>query len=107
MKPVYLFSLFYSSIKENEALVRAAQKEVTSICGKDFELMGFGEHSCAIAFSSDLPAEQLSARLKTIQGEKLHCVLVRVESVVGGATYPRAWQWFARHLRFPQTKSKQ
>lgn len=103
-KPVYLLSLFYSSIKENQSLVKNAQAEVTSLCGRDYELLGFGEHTCAIAFSTEVPVESLKARFAKIQGEKLHVVLVRVDSVVGGATYKKAWRWFSRHLPSRETK---
>jgi hypothetical protein len=98
IKSVYLLCLFYKTLAENELLVRAAREEVTAICGKDFEIIGFGEHQCALAFSTDLGPAILAARFEKIRGEKLHLILVRVDSVVGGTSYPKAWTWFSRHL---------
>jgi len=97
-KPVYLLCLFYKTLAENDALVREAREEVAALCGKDFEILGFGEHQCALAFSTDLDPAILAARFEKIHGEKLHSFLVCVQSIVAGSTYPKPWQWFARHL---------
>ena len=97
MKPFYMMILFYSSIKENLALVKKAQEIIKPMSNNDYRVLGFGEHMCAIGFTSDQPVAAINADLGAIQGEKLHALVIEVAQILGGAMYPDAWQWIYRH----------
>ena len=48
--PLYVVQMFYATLKESAPLVAEAKSAVAALSKNDFILMGFGEHTSAIAF---------------------------------------------------------
>src|SRR6266498_3692481 len=48
--PLYVVQMFYSSLKDSNHLVAEAKNTVSALSKNDFTLMGFGDHTSAIAF---------------------------------------------------------
>jgi hypothetical protein len=98
MKPFYMLLLFYASVRENVPLVTEARETVKELSNDDYRVLGFGEHMCAIGFTTEQPIEAINADLKPIHGEKLHALVIEVASIVGGSMYEPAWQWLVRYM---------
>jgi hypothetical protein len=54
--------MFYSSLKESGPLVAETKNTASALSKNDFILMGFGEHTSAIAFASDQPGADMTAQ---------------------------------------------
>ena len=103
MKPLYMLLLFYASVKENTLLIADAIKTVNALSKGEYRRLGYGEHMCAIGFTSEQPYAAIDADLKSIRGDKLHALVIEVTGIVGGAMYEEAWKWLARY-RGPRKK---
>ena len=60
---LYVVQMFYSTLKDCNQLVTEAKNTVSALSNNDFILIGFGEHTSAIAFSSNEPETDIAAQL--------------------------------------------
>ncbi len=97
MKPLYIALLFYSSVKENQALVREAKDAVAGLSRGDYRVLGFGEHSCALAFTCEDSANIIRESVARIRDETFHVLVFSVDTLVGGTLFKQAMDWLLEH----------
>jgi len=93
--------MFYSSLKDSNQLVTEAKNTVAFLSKNDFVLMGFGEHTSAIAFASAEPEANMSAQFGRIRGEKFSLVAFEVAWFLGGNMSKPVNDWLERHKPSP------
>ena len=98
---LYVVQMFYSSLKESGALVAEAKNTVAALSKKDFVLMGFGEHTAAVAFSSAEPEANMRAQFERIRGENFSLVAFEAAWIVGGSMSKDVSLWLERHQPSP------
>ncbi|MFH1869564.1 MAG: hypothetical protein ABIK82_02205 [Pseudomonadota bacterium] len=104
MKPVYVMSIAYDSLKVAERDVREINKEITSASGGDFKLAMKTQQSMLILFSSDVPMDQLSERLKGLAFRGIRYVLFPTDRILSGFLDTHVLDWL--HLRLPRPVPK-
>jgi ABC-type cobalamin/Fe3+-siderophores transport system ATPase subunit len=95
--PLYVVQMFYSTLKDAAPLVAEAKRNVANLSANDFVLMGFAEHSNAIAFASKEPQANIGAQLGRIRGENFSLVVFEVASFVGVTMSKQVGEWLDRH----------
>ena len=65
--PVYVVQMFYPTLKDAKPLLAEARNVVAALSQDDFVLMGFGDHTSAIAFSSTAPESEMTAQFARIR----------------------------------------
>jgi len=98
---LYVVQMFYSSLKESGHLVAEAKNTVSTLSKNDFVLMGFGEHTSAIAFVSSEPEANMTAQFGRIRGEKFSLVAFEVAWFLGGNMSKPVSDWLERHKPSP------
>ena len=98
---LYVVQMFYSSLKECAPLVAEAKNNVATLSKKDFVLLGFGEHTAAIAFSSDEPEANMRTQFGRIRVENFSLVAFEAASLVGGNMSKEVSLWLERHQPSP------
>jgi hypothetical protein len=98
---LYVVQMFYSSLKESGHLVAEAKNTVSTLSKNDFVLMGFGEHTSAIAFVSNEPEANMTAQFGRIRGEKFSLVAFEVAWFLGGNMSKPVSDWLERHKPSP------
>lgn len=101
--PLYVVQMFYSSLKESGHLVAEAKNAVAALSKNDYTLMGFGEHTSAIAFSSTDPESNMTAQFLRIRGEKFSLVAFEAAWFLGGNMSKPVNDWLERHKPSPFT----
>jgi hypothetical protein len=99
--PLYVVQMFYSTLKDCNQLVTEAKNAVADLSKNDFILMGFGEHTSAIAFSSNEPEANIAAQLGRIRGEKYSWVAFEAAWFLGGNMSKPVSDWVERHKPSP------
>ena len=99
--PLYVVQMFYSTLKDSNQLVTEAKNAVSDLSKNDFILMGFGEHTSAIAFSSNEPEAEIAAQLGRIRGEKYSWVAFEAAWFLGGNMSKPVSDWVERHKPSP------
>lgn len=97
MKPVYLLSLFYPSLKGAEKYVREAKATIQSLSGGDFHVVAFGTGYLAIGFGSDVPPADIREQLKRLPASEAQHLLIEVAHIVSGTMQEATMQWWIRH----------
>ena len=98
---LYVVQMFYSSLKESGSLVAEARNTVSALSRNEFILMGFGEHTSAIAFVSDQPEADMTAQFGRIRGENFSLVAFEAAWFVGGNMPKPVGDWLDRHKPSP------
>jgi hypothetical protein len=98
---LYVVQMFYSSLKESGPLVAEAKNVVAALSKKDFVLMGFGEHTAAVAFSSAEPEANMRAQFERIRGENFSLIAFEAAWIVGGSMSKDVTLWLERHQPSP------
>jgi len=98
---LYVVQMFYSSLKECAPLVAEAKNNVAALSKKDFVLLGFGEHTAAIAFSSDEPEANIRAQFGRIRGEHFSLIAFEAASLVSANMSKDVTLWLERHQPSP------
>jgi hypothetical protein len=98
---LYVVQMFYSSLKESAPLVAEAKNNVAALSKKDFVLMGFGEHTAAIAFASEEPETNMRAQFERIRGENFSLIAFEAAWIVGGNMSKDVSLWLERHQPSP------
>ncbi len=98
---LYVVQMFYSSLKESGLLVAEVKNTVAALSKKDFVLMGFGEHTAAVAFSSTEPEANMRAQFERIRGENFSLVAFEAAWIVGGSMSKDVSLWLERHQPSP------
>ncbi len=98
---LYVVQMFYPSLKESSQLVAEAKNAVAALSKNDFILMGFGDYTSAIAFSSDEPEANMSAQFGRIRGEKFSLVAFEAAWFLGGNMSKPVSDWLDRHKPSP------
>ena len=99
--PLYVVQMFYSTLKESSQLVAEAKNTVSALSKNDFTLMGFGEHTSAIACSSNEPEANMAAQFGRIRGEKFSLVAFEAAWFLGGNMSKPVNDWLERHRPSP------
>jgi hypothetical protein len=81
--------------------VAEAKNNVAALSKKDFVLLGFGEHTAAIAFSSDEPEANMRTQFGRIRGENFSLIAFEAASLVGGNMSKEVTLWLERHQPSP------
>jgi len=93
---LYQLTLFYPSVRQHANLLRDIRSSVESTAGKNWRVISAGEHTCAIAFETDLAHDVIRARLGNFNGiEQFQFLLVEVAGVIGGYLSKDVWSWVA------------
>ena len=98
---LYVVQMFYSSLKESGALVAEVKNTVAALSKKDFVLMGFGEHTAAVAFASMEPEANMRAQFERIRGENFTLIAFEAAWIVGGSMPKETSLWLERHQPSP------
>jgi hypothetical protein len=98
---LYVVQMFYSSLKESGPLVAETKNTASALSKNDFILMGFGEHTSAIAFASDQPEADMTAQFGRIRGENFSLVAFEAAWFLGGNLPKIASDWLDRHKPSP------
>lgn len=98
---LYVVQMFYSTLTDCNQLVTEAKNTVSALSKNDFILMGFGEHTSAIAFSSNEPEAEIAAQLGRIRGEKYSWVAFEAAWFLGGNMSKPVSDWVERHKPSP------
>jgi hypothetical protein len=93
--------MFYTSLKESGSLVAEARNTVSALSKNEFILMGFGEHTSAIAFVSDQPEADMTAQLGRIRAENFSLVAFEAAWFLGGNMPKPVSDWLDRHKPSP------
>ncbi|HEX4986973.1 MAG TPA: hypothetical protein VFV71_13000 [Burkholderiales bacterium] len=96
--PLYQLTLFYPNLKEHAGKVRDVRADVEAIAGKNWRVLSAGEQVCAIAFETDATHAQLSARFRSVGGERFLFLLAEFSAVVAGYLSPDVWLWIDTRL---------
>ena len=99
--PLYVVQMFYSTLKECNQLVSEAKNAVSDLSNNDFILMGFGENTSAIAFSSNEPEANIETQFARIRGEKFSWVAFEAAWFLGGSMSKPVSEWMERHKPSP------
>jgi hypothetical protein len=95
---LYQLSLFYPSVKQHVKTLQRIKTDVQSIAGTNWRVLTAGEQICAIGFATDLPPDQIRARLGSFDGiEQFQFLLVEIAKVQSGFLSPDVWQWLSAH----------
>ena len=94
---LYVVQMFYSTLKECSQLVSEAKNVVSELSRNDFILMGFGEHTSAIAFSSNEPEANMMAQFGRIRGDKFSLIAFEASWFLGGNMSKPVNEWLERH----------
>ncbi len=98
---LYVVQMFYASLKESAPLVAEAKNNVAALSKKDFVLMGFGEHTAAIAFASAEPEANMRAQFERIRGENFSLIAFEAAWILGGSMSKEVSLWLERHQPSP------
>jgi hypothetical protein len=98
---LYIIQMFYSSLKESGALVAEAKNAVSAMSKNDYVLMGFGDHTSAIAFASDEPEANMTAQFGRIRGENFSLVAFQAAWFLVGNMAKPVSDWMERHKPGP------
>ena len=98
---LYVVQMFYSTLKESNQLVAETKNTVSNLSKKEFILMGFGEHTSAIAFVSNEPEANITAQFGRIRGEKFSLVAFEAAWLLGGNMSKDVSDWLDRHKPSP------
>lgn len=98
---LYIVQMFYSSLKESGALVAEAKNTVATLSKNDYVLMGFGEHTSAIAFVSNEPENNMGAQFARIRGENFSLVAFQAAWFLVGNMSKPVTDWIERHKPSP------
>jgi hypothetical protein len=93
--------MFYPTLKDCGSLVAEARSTVSALSNNDFILLGFGEHTSAIAFSSNEPEANMTAQFGRIRGEKFSLVAFEAAWLLGGNMPKPVNDWLERHKPSP------
>lgn len=95
--PIYVAQMFYKTIQESARLVAETKQNVANLSKNDFVLMGFGDHTSAIAFASKEPQANIGAQLSRIRGENFSLVVFQAGASFAGTMSPAVSGWLDRH----------
>lgn len=95
----YQITLFYRSLKSEQAAVQAVQREIQLLAGKNFRVLSPGEQVCAIGFSTDKPREYLRSRFEGLGTETFSFLLTEVADMPYGWLSGDTWQWIANQIQ--------
>lgn len=98
---LYVVQMFYSSLKESGSLVAETRNTVSALSKNEFILMGFGEHTSAIAFVSDQPEADMTAQFGRIRAENFSLVAFEAAWFLGGNMPKPVSDWLDRHKPSP------
>jgi hypothetical protein len=98
---LYIVQMFYGSLKESGALVAETKNAVAAMSKNDFVLMGFGEHTSAIAFASGEPENNMGAQFSRIRGENFSLVVFQAAWFLVGNMSKPVTEWIERHKPSP------
>ena len=94
---IYVAQMFYKTLQESARLVAETKQNIANLSKNDFVLMGFGEHTSAIAFASNEPQANIGAQLTRIRGENFSLVLFEAAASFAGSMPASISLWFDRH----------
>src|SRR5258708_39455862 len=97
--------MFYSSLKESGQLVAETRTVVSELSKNEFILMGFGEHTSAIAFTSSQPEGDMTAQFGRIRGESFSLVAFEAAWFLGGNLPKPVSDLLERHKPSPFTST--
>jgi hypothetical protein len=97
-------SIAYESLKKAERDVREINKEITSASGGDFKLAMKTQQSMLILFSSDVPMEQLGARMKGLAFGEIRYALFHIDRILSGFLDAHVLEWLAHRLPWVESK---
>ncbi len=98
---LYVVQMFYSSLKDSNQLVAEAKNTAAALSKNDYTLMGFGEHTSAIAFVSDEPEANMAAQFGRIRGEKFSLFAFEAAWFLAGNMSKPVSDWLDRHKPSP------
>ncbi len=98
---LYVVQMFYPSLKESGPLVAEAKNTVSALSKNDFVLMGYGDHTSAIAFVSDQPEANMTAQFTRIRGENFSLIAFEAAWLLGGNMSKPVSDWLDRHKPSP------
>ena len=98
---LYVVQMFYTSLKECGALVAETKNVVSELSKKEFVLMGFGEHTAAIAFTSSTPESEMTPQFERIRGENFSLIAFEAAWILGGNKSKEVSLWLERHKPSP------
>jgi hypothetical protein len=98
---MYVVQMFYSSLKESGPLVAKTKDTASALSKNDFILMGFGEHTSAIAFASDQPEADMTAQFGRVHGENFSLCCVRGRMASWRQPAQTVSDWLDRHKPSP------
>jgi hypothetical protein len=101
MVRLYVVQMFYPSLKESGPLVAEARTVAAALSKKDFTLLGYGEHTSAIAYASDEPEDNMMAQFTRIRGENFSLIVFEAAWLLGGSLGKDATAWLERHKPSP------
>ena len=99
--PLYVVQMFYPTLKECGQLVAETKNMVANLSKNDFILMGFGDHTTAIAFSSNEPEANMTAQFARVRGEKFSLIAFEAAWLLGGSMSKQVTDWLDRHKPSP------
>ena len=98
---LYVVQMFYSSLKESGQLVAETRTIASELSRNEFILMGFGEHTSAIAFASSRPEADMTAQFGRIRGENFSLIAFEAAWFLGGSLPKPVSDWLDRHKPSP------
>jgi hypothetical protein len=98
---LYIVQMFYSSLKDSNQLVTEAKNTAAALSKNDFTLMGFGEHTSAIAFTSEEAEANISAQFGRIRGEKFSLFAFEAAWFLAGNMSKQVSDWLDHHKPSP------
>jgi hypothetical protein len=98
---LYVVQMFYTSLKECGALVAETKNVVSELSKKEFVLMGFGEHTAAIAFTSSTPESEMTPQFERIRAENFSLIAFEAAWILGGNMSKDVSLWLERHKPSP------
>lgn len=100
MNQLYVLHFFYKDVLPFAKQIQEAKKEVESISGTDYKVIGVGySNTLAIAFLSDLDQETLQLRFVGIATPGLYFLLLKVDQIIDGKLSEDEIKWFSRNRK--------
>lgn len=104
MIKTYIVNIYYNSLIDQQAHVKAIKEEVISIAGTNWRVVNTGTQLCTLAFATDKDPATFEQNFYHLGNDKVDVLLLEIAQIHAGHVNQSVYQWFSGRLALGSSK---
>jgi hypothetical protein len=104
MIKTFIINIYYNSLIDQQADVKAIKEEVIAIAGTNWRVVQTGRQLCTIAFATDKDPATFEQNFYHLGNEKVYILFLEIAQIHAGHVDKSVYQWFSDRLALGSSK---